>query len=245
MTYTLAIGDRTYSSWSLRGWLLFAAFGLDVRVVTARMRTEAFGEMLEQFGAAHLVPAMRIDEDGAVYPVWDTLAMAETLVERHPEIPFWPADPAARALARSIVAEMHSGFTALRAACPMNLARAYTGFAATDAVRTDVARVEALWTLARDHAGAGPWLFGAYSVADAFYAPVATRIATYDLEVGPEASAYVDTVLADPVFRRWRAMAFAENYAQPGYDHDLPERAWPGPEALSARVVEAGTPVNA
>lgn len=245
MTYILAIGDRTYSSWSLRGWLTFAAFGLDLRVVSARMNTDAFAEMLEGFGGSRLVPALRIEEEGRTIHVWDTLAMAETVAERHPDIPLWPQDPTARGLARAMVAEMHSGFTALRGDCPMNLRRRYAGFGPSEAVRADLARIEALWQRAAEIGGEGPWLFGAYSLVDVFYAPVATRIATYDLPVGPAAARYVRTVLADPVFRRWRAMGLAENHLQPGYDIDLPTVPWPGPAPRSARVASSGTPVNA
>ena len=226
MTYDLAIADRTYSSWSLRGWLLFDAFDLPVRVRTARMYSPGFAEMLADFAPARLVPAMKTPEGHVVY---DTLAMAETLAERHPEIAFWPKDPAARAFARSITAEMHAGFGALREACTMNLRCTFDGFEPSDTVQADVARIETLWDTARQQFGAaGPWLFGDWSIADVFYAPVATRIVTFDLPVGPAAQSYVSAHLAHPSFLRWRAQALAENYTQPGYDLDLPERSWPG-----------------
>ncbi len=241
MTYELAIGDRSYSSWSLRGWLLFEKFGLPVSLRSARMYTEEFRIMLAAFPPARLVPAARLD--GAV--VYDTLALAETLNERHPEAAMWPSDPAARAMARSISAEMHSGFTALRNDCTMNLRRRYPGFRPSDAVLADLARIEALWTHARSMAATdGPWLFGDYSIADVFYAPVATRLATYNLPVGTEAAAYVRRHLSDPAFRRWRAMGQAEKFVQPGYDRDLPDAPWPGPAPLPARVVDHGQPEN-
>jgi len=155
--------------------------------------------------------------------------MAETLVERHPEAGLWPADPAARALARWISAEMCAGFTALRGACPMQLLHHYEGFTVTEAVRTDLARIEALWTLARDRHGAGgPWLFGDYSLADAFYAPVAARIAGYDLPVGGVAADYVAAHLADPAFNAWRAEGLKKTYDPVPYAMDLPKRDWPG-----------------
>ena len=242
MSYELAIGDRTYSSWSLRGWLLFSMFGLPVTVRHARMYSDAFRDLLADFAPARLVPAMRLPEGAVVY---DTLAMAETLAERHPEAGFWPEDVAARALARSITAEMHSGFGALRDACVMNLRCGFKGFSPSPEVRRDVARLEEIWTLARRRFGeGGPWLFGTFTVADAFYAPVATRLATYGLTVGDVAGDYVAAHLANPAFRRWRAMGLAEGYIQPGYDLDLPETPWPGPAVLPAEAVESGQPEN-
>jgi len=237
MTYELAIGDRTYSSWSLRGWLLFATFELPVKTRTARMYSQGFNDLLADFAPARLVPAMKTPEGHVIY---DTFAMAETLAEAHPETDFWPKDPAARALARSITAEMHSGFGALRDACSMILACGFEGFEPSQAVRADLARIEQLWALARQRfGGSGSWLFGDWSVADVFYAPVATRIATFDLPVGDIAQEYVASHLANPHFRRWRAMGIAENYEQPGYHPDLPKRNWPGPAIVQAKAVTA------
>ncbi|MEM7491435.1 MAG: glutathione S-transferase, partial [Pseudomonadota bacterium] len=139
----------------------------------------------------------------------------------------WPEAPAARALARSLVAEMHVGFTALRGACPMNLRVAWTGFEAPDAVRADLARLETLWTLARERATEGPWLFGRYSAADAFFAPVAMRIAGYGLEVGAEARAYVDAHLAHPPLRAWRAEGEAADRTLSNYDMGLSQAPFP------------------
>ena len=172
MNYELAIGDKTYSSWSLRGWLLFSKFDIPVKTRSAFMKSDAFYEMLAGFAPARLVPAMKFD--GII--VQDTLAMAETLAEQNPDRDMWPSAPAARAMARSIVAEMHAGFGDLRSDCPMNLRRHYPGFEPSDPVLKDCARIEFLWETTRKEFGAaGPWLFGEYSIADAFYAPVATR----------------------------------------------------------------------
>lgn len=241
MTYELAIGDRTYSSWSLRGWLLFEKFSLPVKVRTARMYSDAFHEMLADFAPARLVPAMKFD--GIV--VQDTIAIAEMLAERHPNAGMWPDDPAARALARNLVAEMHAGFTDLRNDCTMNLRRYYPGFKPVDAVLKDTARIEHLWAMARNEFGAnGPWLFGKYTIADVFYAPVAARFASYNLPRNNVSDAYIQAHLADPSFRRWRAMGIAQNYIQPGYDLDLPEGQWPGPARLPAKAVEKGPSEN-
>ncbi len=247
MTYVLAIGDRSYSSWSLRGWLSFARFGIPVTVQEGRLYSPEIGAMLaREFGGARTVPALRVEEPGGAFALWDTLAMAETLAERHPERGLWPEAPAARAMARALAAEMHSSFSALRGACPMNLRRCYVGFAASDAVLADLARIEALWAMARAaHGTAEPWLFGAYSLADVFFAPVAARIATYGLPVGEAAAAYAAAHLADPAFRAWRAQGLSDPVPQPVYDLDLPERDWPGPRPLPARAVAGVQAINA
>ncbi len=225
MTYTLAIGDRAYSSWSLRGWLAFAAFGLEVETVPLPMDDPGFAAGLAAFAPARTVPALRIDRVGVL---WDSLAIAETLAERHPEIAFWPGDPADRALARSLAAEMHAGFAPLRRACPMDLRSAWAGFVPDAFVRADLDRIETLWTTARVAApDRGPWLFGAYCLADAFFAPVAARIATYALPVGDPARAYVAAHLAHPAFRAWRAEALADPRILPTGVAGLARRPWP------------------
>ncbi len=242
MTYDLAIADRAYSSWSLRGWLLFDVFDLPVRCHFGRLFTDDMPRMLESFPPARTVPAMRT-EDGIV--VADSLAIAEELASREPDAAIWPAMPSARATARMLAAEMHSGFTALRGNCPMNLRVAYKDVPVPDAVHADLDRIQTLWTLARETAGTdAPWLFGAYSAADAFFAPVAARIAGYSLPVGPEAGAYVASHLAHPSFRRWRAMGHADGPDQPGYARDYPKIDWPGPARLPAQAVERGPSIN-
>jgi glutathione S-transferase len=136
---------------------------------------------------------------------------------------------------------MHAGFTALRSHCPMNLRVSYTDCAPPDAVLADLDRLQVIWAWARQETGSKtPWLCGAYSAADAFFAPVATRIATYNLPVGPDAMAYVGAHLSHPSFRRWRAMGMVDGADQDYYRRDYPRRDWPGPVPLSARAV-AGT----
>ena len=198
---------------------------------------------------ARLVPCMKTP-DGLI--VGETLAMAESLAERHPEAGLWPADPAARALARWLCAEMHAGFTALRGACPMQLVCQYSDFTPSVAVRADLDRISTLWALARDRHGAnGPWLFGDYSVADAFYAPVAARIAGYGLDVDDTAQAYVATTLADPAFRRWRAQGLRDPFRELGHargdDLELARRrrsAWARPNRRTAKAHAAQTLAN-
>ena len=238
MTYHLAIGDRAYSSWSLRGWLLFDAFGLDVTCNAARLYTDELPRLLEGYFPARTVPAMRTP-DGTVVP--DSIAIAEELASRHPAAGHWPVPPTARAVARALAAEMHAGFTALRSHCPMNLRRSYADCDPPDAVLADLDRLQRLWGWARGEVGAdGPWLCGPYSAADAFYAPVASRIATYNLPVGAEASSYVAAHLSHPSFRRWRAMGEVDGADQPFYDRPYARRRWPGPVPLAARALAEG-----
>lgn len=243
MTYDLFIGDRTFSSWSLRGWLMLEKFHLPHTSHLVGLYSGTMAADLADLAPARTVPTLRTPEG---YVLSDTLAMAETLAERHPDAGLWPTDPAARALARSMVAEMHSGFGALRGACPMVLSRAWSGFAAPDAVHGDLDRIAQLWALARDRFGGdAPWLFGTYSLADVFYAPVAARIAAYGLPVADAAQDYVAAHLADTAFRQWRALGLTEHYDPYPYPMDLPVVEWPGPAPIPAQAVDSGTPENA
>ncbi|WP_338549311.1 glutathione S-transferase [Roseovarius phycicola] len=236
MQYDLFIGDRSFSSWSLRGWLMLEKFGIPHRTHMVGLYDGTMAEDLADLHPARLVPVMR-DNDGVV--IFDTLAMAETLAERHPEAGFWPDDPAARALARSITAEMHSGFSALRGECPMQLLHQVQGFEPSQAVTAELKRLSLLWDLARaKHGQSGPWLFGRYSLADVFYAPVAARIAGYGLTVSAVAQDYVDTTLSDTSFRQWRAMGLTKTYDPMPYDMGLPNSVWPGPITKAAAPTE-------
>ena len=206
------------------------------------MYTDEFPNMLKDFAPARSVPVMK--KDGIV--VCDTLAIAETLAETFPDKPFWPKAPAARAFARSIVAEMHAGFGALRGACPMNLEYQWDGFKPDADVLADCQRMEYLWQSARTQFGeGGKWLFGEYSIADVFFAPAATRFVTYNLPRSEAAQVYIDSHLNDKTFRRWRAMGRAQNYRQPNYDMQLPTKPWPGPKPLDAAPVPSGPSENA
>jgi glutathione S-transferase len=238
----LAIGDRAYSSWSLRGWLLFDAFDIPVATRLARLYSPEVADVLRHFAPARTLPALRLP-DGVL--VMESLAIAEELASRHPHAGHWPRTPRHRAVARSLAAEMHAGFQALRAQCPMNLRVSYAETSVDEALQADLDRLETIWAWAREETG-GPWLGGAaYGAVDAFFAPVASRIATYALPVSAEAQAYVDAHLAHPSFRRWRAMALVEGPDQPFYRRDFPQRPWPGPAPLAARALEEGTPENA
>jgi glutathione S-transferase len=242
MTYDLVIGDRGYSSWSLRGWLLFDAFGLPVRLRTARLYSDELPNLLKAFHPARTAPTMKTPEG---WVVSESLAIAEELATRHPDAGLWPADPRARAVARCLAAEMHAGFSALRTHCPMNLRVSYTTCEPPAEVLADLARLEVIWAWARAETGsAGPWLCGAYSAADAFFAPVAGRIAGYNLPVSPQAMDYVQAHLQHSSFRRWRAMGLVDGPDQDFYRRPWPQRPWPGPVPLAARAVEGADAEN-
>lgn len=223
MTYTLLIADRSYSSWSLRGWLTFAAFGIPVTVEDTRLYEPGFAADLKRYAPARTVPALRLPE-GVV--LTDSMAIAEEIAQRHPEAGLWPADPARRAVARSLLAEMHSGFGALRTACPMNLRTSYRDVPVSPEVQADLERLQLLWAHARSVAGDGPWLLGGYSLADVAFAPVAMRIAGYGLAVDDLARAYVNRHLAEPNFLKWRARGL-EDAPQEAYRRDFPHVDWP------------------
>ena len=242
MTWTLFLGDPAYSSWSMRGWLLFDRFNIDVDLTWISFLDDDVAPQVAALAPARTVPCARTSE-GAI--LWDSLALAEELAQRSPEAGFWPTDPNARATARSLAAEMHSGFMDLRADCPMNFRQAHADFEPSGAVMKDLERLETIWAFARDrHGGEAGWLCGGYSIADAFFAPVASRIATYGLPVGPVSQAYVDTHLADLAFRRWRTIGLTKGQDLQWYMQDRPQRDWPGPSPISATVVATGPSVN-
>lgn len=227
MTYHLYIGDRTFSSWSLRGWLMLEKFNLPY---TTKMVGLYAGTLQQDL--AHLAPARTVPvlQTPAGHILTDSIAMAETLVEENPTVALYPQDPAARALARTMVAEMHSGFFALRQACPMTLAFCWDGFDPSEDVLSDLARIEDLWSLARTrHGEKGPWMFGTYSLADVFYAPVAMRITAYDLPISAAAQVYVDQHLADPALVQWRAEGLKVTYDPWPYPQHLRQKPWPDP----------------
>lgn len=215
-----------FSSWSLRGWLMFEKFSIPCRTHFVGLYTGTMAQDLAPVAPARLVPAM-CTPDGTV--VGESLAMAETLAERHPDAGLWPADPAQRATARWLCSEMTSGFSGLRGDCPMQLLHVYDGFEPSGAVRADLDRIETLWTHARSVSGhQSGWLFGDYSLADVFFTPVAARIVGYDLPVSAQARAYCTALLSDPAVQDWRRRAFDVTYDPVPYALDLPTRNWPG-----------------
>ncbi len=204
---TLVIGNKSYSSWSLRPWLLMRQFGAPFEeIVIPLFRPDSAGA-LRAYSPTGKVPCL-IDGD---LVVWESLAIVEHLAERFPELPIWPRNRDARAFARAISAEMHAGFGALREEFTMNIRRRVPGRRPSVAASADVARVEAIWREARERFGAeGPFLCGDFCAADAMFAPVATRFDTYGLQIAPVSQAYVDTILSTPAYVEWREAALDE-----------------------------------
>lgn len=219
MSLKLLIGNRNYSSWSMRAWVLMRQAGIPFEEVMVRFDgfepDSSFKATLSGVGAAGRVPVL-VDGDLAV---WDSLAIAEYLAERFPDRGLWPEDLRARARARSVCAEMHSGFEALRGACPMNIEAALPEVGArilreNAAVVADLERLVRIWGGCLEDSG-GPMLFGRFSVADAFFAPVAMRLRTYGLPVPGPQEAYVARLSALPAVREWIASALAERDFRP------------------------------
>lgn len=205
----LVIGNKNYSSWSMRPWLAMRAGNIAFEEIFVPLYTEdpADKARIVSFSRAGKVPVL-IDGDIAV---WDSLAIIEYVAERFPEARLWPEDRASRAHARSISAEMHSGFLPLRSECGMNLHRPVRAVALSDDARANIARIQEIWRECRERYGArGPFLFGAFSGADAMYAPVVHRFHTYAIEVSPEAQAYMATMMALPAFQEWTRDGLAE-----------------------------------
>ncbi|WP_209598609.1 glutathione S-transferase [Ruegeria sp. HKCCSP351] len=243
MTYDLYIGDRLFSSWSMRGWLMLEKFNLPYRSHMIGLYSGTMAQDMEPLAPARLVPALHLP-DGTV--VGESLAMAETLAERHPDAGLWPSDAAARATARWLCAEMVAGFSALRGECAMQLRNVWQGFTPSEAILSDLERIETLWAHARSVSGAdrGP-LFGAYSLADVFYTPVAARIVGYGLAVSEANRAYCMELLSDPLVRQWRAMGLTVEYDTFPYAQDLPSSPWPVGGVSAAKPVSGGPSVNA
>jgi len=217
-------------------------FGIKAQNKMIPFSKQDVAEQMADVGVARTVPTLVCD-DGAV--ISESAAIAEELAQRHPEAGLWPNDPKARATARTLLSEMASGFTALRSDCPMSLRVCYSNSAPSAAVLADLARIQNIWTYARSSRTSNdPWLLGEYSAADAFYAPVAARIAGYSLPVNDDAAAYVAAHLADPAFRRWRAMGLVHGPDLPWYHKDYPQTDWPGPKPRAAHAIDTGTPEN-
>lgn len=211
----LYIGNKNYSSWSMRPWVLMRQLGIPFDEVMVRFDSfdagSSFKGTMGKLSPTGKVPVL-VDEG---FVVWDTLAIAEYLAERFPDKGVWPVDAKQRARARSLCAEMHAGFGALRGHCGMNLEASLPEVGARllaeqPAVAADLARLVALWTEALEAHG-GPFLFGAFSNADAYFAPVAGRVRTYGLPVPPRAAAWVEQVLAAPGVAAWIGDALAEH----------------------------------
>ena len=224
----LVIGNKNYSSWSMRPWVLMRQCGIPFDEIKLRFDRltyspdSAFYRALAQYTPVAKVPVLLIDG----FAVWDTLAIAEALADHHRDLALWPKDVLQRARARSLCAEMHAGFGALRSHCPMNIEAALPEVGARvlaeqATVRDDLARIDAIWSEQLAASG-GPFLFGAFTATDAYFAPVCSRIRTYALPVAPAVGAYVERMLALPAMQRWVANALSEH---DWLDEDEPYRS--------------------
>ena len=205
MSAILVIGNKNYSSWSLRAWLLLREAGIDFEEHRICLDTESTATDIAAFSPTGRVPVLKLGDE----TIWDSLAIAETVAERWPEKQLWPADPAARAHARSISAEMHSGFAVLRRSMPMNCRAMGRRVSLPDELTDDIDRVFHIWTECEKRYG-GPWLFGDFSIADAMYAPVVLRFRTYGINLPDTAKVYATRLLESNAMQEWLVAAETE-----------------------------------
>jgi glutathione S-transferase len=207
MPATLVIGSKNYSSWSLRPWLLSRKAGFEFEERLIYFDAPDYQAQIAAWSPSRRVPLLVLPG----HSIWDSLAICEYVAEVTGS--GWPRDAMRRARARSVAAEMHSGFAALREQCPMNVRGDGRRVPVTPALQADIARIDVLWSECRErHAGAGPWLFGAFSIADAMYAPVAFRFRTYGIAPSALAAGYLATLLDDPDMQEWRRAAALEGH---------------------------------
>jgi glutathione S-transferase len=220
MALALVIGNKNYSSWSLRPWLAMKAAGIAFDETLISLDAKDFKARVTALGGVGRVPVLI---DGEVR-VWESLAILEYLAEKFPAACLWPKHTTARAHARAISSEMHSGFMPLRRHLPMNVARPVKKRALDDGAAADAARIDAIWSECRVRFGSGGvFLFGAFGAADAMYAPVVWRFHTYAVDVSPAARAYMDAVIALPASIEWREAARREPWVLPHDEVDWPE----------------------
>jgi glutathione S-transferase len=208
---TLVIANKNYSSWSMRPWVLLRGRDIPFQERMFKFESPEWRAHIAQLSPSGLVPVLWEGEPGAGFATWDTLAIAERLHELFPDRGIWPADPQTRSRARSAAAEMHSGFRALRGAMPMNIRSRYPGKGMTEGVAKDIARIDSLWnSLRRNFGKGGPYLFGDFTAADAFYAPVAARFVTYGVEFTGASKEYQQALLDSPGVKAWSTEAVKE-----------------------------------
>jgi len=209
--YTLIVGTKNWSSWSLRPYMALRATGAAFEEVLVALRQPESRDNILRHSHAGKLPVLRIEEDGRSQTVWDSLAICETLAERHPDAKLWPDDPASRAEARSYAAEMHSGFPDVRDQLSMNFARRVAPPVLRDETKAQVGRIVDSWTRALTrHGNADGFLFGRFSIADCMYAPVCSRFRTYGVALPRQVKAYVERMFALPAMKDWDAAAQAE-----------------------------------
>jgi glutathione S-transferase len=215
----LIIGNKNYSSWSLRPWIAMKTAGIPFEEQVISLNDPQFKRTVTAISPAGKVPALA---HGAVH-VWESLAILEYLAEKYPDAKLWPDEPGARARARAISAEMHAGFVPLRRECPMNFWRPVKKRELSPEAVANVTRIDAIWTECRSRFGVGgQFLFGAFGAADAMYAPVVARFATYAVEVGPSARAYMKAMMGLAAWQEWKAEAVKEPWVLPEDEPDWP-----------------------
>jgi glutathione S-transferase len=203
----LAVANKNYSSWSMRPWVLLTQASIAFTEIQLKFSDEGKVGGVEAYSPTRQVPVLIVDGE----PVWDSLAICEAVAELFPEKQLWPADARARQIARSICAEMHGGFRNLRSAMPMNIRASHPGKGMSPAVQKDIDRITEIWQGCRERFGRdGRLLFGQFTIADAYYAPVATRFLTYGVKLPPAAQHYADALLALPAVQDWMAQARRE-----------------------------------
>jgi len=216
---TLIIGNKNYSSWSMRPWLAMVAFDIPFQEVKVLLDQPDTATNIAHFSAAGRVPVLVAGE----ITVWDSLAICEYLAEQFPDKQLWPEGVATRAMARSVTAEMHSGFAGLRSAMPMNIKLSAPGRGRTPEAQGDIGRVCEIWEECMSRHGHHQFLFGEFSIADAFFAPVVMRFRSYGVSLAPALQAYCDRVEAHPAVARWMREAQAEIEGAPHHDNHLPD----------------------
>ena len=212
---TLILGNKAYSSWSFRPWILLAHFKIPFHDIVIPLDVPDTTARILKYSPTAKVPTLI---DGKI-TIWESLAIMEYVAETHPDKAIWPKTKAARAHARALASEMHAGFQALRQACPMNMRRPVRAIEISDAVKKDVARIEAAWAEARKAFGkAGPFLYGRFSAADAMFAPVVNRLHIYGVPVKPATRAYMEAMMALPAWKAWVHDAEAETWRIEKYE---------------------------
>ncbi|AMP07297.1 glutathione S-transferase family protein [Collimonas pratensis] len=208
---TLVIGNKNYSSWSMRPWVALTAFGIPFKEHKILLRQPHTANEIGRYSASGRVPILLVGET----PIWDSLAICEYLADQFPDLGMWPQDTLARATARSICAEMHSGFAALRADMPMDIRAHKPGHGRTAGAQADIARVVEIWETCLSEFGHHQFLFGGFSIADAYFAPVVMRFHSYGVSLAPALQAYAERVQAHPAVTRWMREALAETEVLP------------------------------
>ena len=216
---TLIIGNKNYSSWSMRPWVAMTAFGIPFQEVRVLLDQRDTATKIAAYSACGRVPVLLAGE----MTIWDSLAICEYLAEQFPDKHLWPQDVAARAMARCVCAEMHSGFTGLRTDMSMNIKATLPGRGRTAAAQADIGRISEIWEECLSRFGHHQFLFGDFSIADAYFAPVVMRFRTYGVSLAPALNAYCERVQAHPAVARWITEALAETEVAAKHDAELPD----------------------